>query len=74
MSTQSQVFAVTGAKDGIGKSNFCLNLAIALHKLSNARVLIIDFDTENCGDIKNLAALTEITSITELLDSLHKFH
>ena len=72
MSTVSQVFAVTGAKDGIGKSNFCLNLAIALHKLSNARVLVIDFDTENCGDIKNLSSLTEITSITELLDSIHK--
>ena len=72
MSAQSYVFAVTGSKDGIGKSNFSLNLAISLHKTSNARVLVIDFDTENCGDIKNLAGLTDIISITGIADSLHK--
>ena len=50
MSTAPRIVAVCGARDGVGRTTFAVNAALALLKETRSRVLFLDMDIESCGD------------------------
>lgn len=46
------LLAVSGAKDGVGKTTFAIHFAFGLSKLPNKNVLLIEADASNLGDIR----------------------
>jgi pilus assembly protein CpaE len=42
--SRGQVIAVTGTKGGVGRTFLAVNLSVALHKVSNSRVALVDAD------------------------------
>lgn len=70
---KSFVFTVTGAKSGIGKSVFAVNLAFSLLKETRSRILILDLDTSGCGDIASILGLKTVSSLTFWGDKLQTF-
>lgn len=62
---KSRVIMVYGAKDGIGKTAFAVNLAIALAQ-AKQKVAILDLDLQY-GDVNVFVGLESKTTISELL-------
>lgn len=62
---KSRVIMVYGAKDGIGKTAFAVNLAISLAQ-AKQKVAILDLDLQY-GDVNVFVGLESKTSISELL-------
>ena len=62
---KSRVIMVYGAKDGIGKTAFAVNLAIALTQ-AKQKVAILDLDLQY-GDVNVFFGLESKTTISELL-------
>ena len=64
------IIAVVGGKGGVGKSVFAANLAIAAQIELRSSTLLIDADSESCGDqnvitgLKTPKTLSEMTSFT----------
>ena len=50
MSTAPRIVAVCGARDGVGRTTFAVNAALALLKETRSRVLFLDMDGESSGD------------------------
>jgi septum site-determining protein MinD len=50
MSTAPRIVAVCGARDGVGRTTFAVNAALALLKETRSRVLFLDMDMESSGD------------------------
>lgn len=64
---RGEVFALFGAKGGVGASSICVNLAIALQEQQpNARIAIVDGNTE-FGDLSVLLNLNVSRSIIDLI-------
>ena len=55
--TGVKVVAVAGARDGVGKSTFAVNLALSLLKETRGRVLLVDLDVESSGDCVSLLGM-----------------
>src|SRR3989338_7988025 len=47
----SHIITIFGGKDGVGKSVFAANFAAAYLKQLRKKVLLLDLDSEHCGDI-----------------------
>ncbi|MCI5073197.1 Flp pilus assembly complex ATPase component TadA [bacterium] len=63
----AKTIAIIGPKAGVGKSVFASNLAYALEKQSKGKkVLILDLDPQDCGDISVLLGARVNTSLMEL--------
>ena len=62
---EPRLIAVCGARDGVGKSIFAVNFALSLLKETRKRVLILDIDTESCGDVQRLLSLGTAKSFTD---------
>lgn len=62
---KSRVIMTYGAKDGIGKTAFSVNLAIALAQ-AKQKVAILDLDFQ-CGDVNVFFGLESKTTVAELL-------
>ncbi len=60
-----RLIAVCGARDGVGKSIFAVNFALSLLKETRKRVLILDVDTESCGDLQRLLSLGPAKSFSD---------
>ena len=45
------IIAVCGARDGVGKSVFATNIAIAFQRETRRRVALLDLDPIGCGDL-----------------------
>jgi len=63
------VLTVTGAKGGIGKSVLSVNLALALQRTLNGRVIIIDADVP-FGDVATMLDVTPEKTVSDLLQDL----
>ena len=50
LSEKCHVMAITGGKGGVGKSVFSANLALSCQKELKLPVLLIDLDSQSCGD------------------------
>ena len=47
----SHIITIFGGKDGVGKSVFAANFAAAYLKQLRKKGLLLDLDSEHCGDI-----------------------
>ena len=70
MNPSFHIISILGGKGGVGKSVFSANLSLAIMKELKSRVLLIDMDSESCGDqnvilgLKPLKTISEIASFT----------
>jgi flagellar biosynthesis protein FlhG len=68
----AKMIAITSGKGGVGKSNFILNLSIAM-SIRNKKVLLIDADM-NLGNLDILLGLYPEHSLINLLDDEADIH
>lgn len=66
-----RVIALHGAKGGVGATTIAVNLATALHRLTERRVAVVDADLLS-GDVAVLFDLPPDRSIVELLPALRE--
>ncbi|MDX9732189.1 MAG: ATPase, T2SS/T4P/T4SS family, partial [Bdellovibrionales bacterium] len=62
----SFIIGVTGGKGGMGKSVFSANLALAFALEMKQPTLLIDFDSQSCGDQNFLLGMREVKTVAEL--------
>jgi len=60
-----RIIAVGSARDGVGKTVFAVNAALALLKETRSRVLVLDLDQESCGDVQQLLGMKKAKSMAE---------
>lgn len=68
-SRNGTVISLFGAKGGIGKTTLATNLAVALHRLRNESVALMDIDTR-FGDVAIVLDLQPETNISETVQSI----
>ena len=66
-----QVIAIHGAKGGVGTTTVAVNVAVALRKLTNERVALVDASLQS-GDVGVALNLTNNTGIDDLLPHLNE--
>jgi septum site-determining protein MinD len=60
-----RIIAVGSARDGVGKTVFAVNAALALLKETRKRVLVLDLDQESCGDVQKLLGMKKAKSMAD---------
>lgn len=70
--TKNFVISVAGPKGGTGTTTLATNLAYALSRQTKSKVLIIDFDLHDCGDVALLLGGKDLPSIYDFAPKLHK--
>ena len=60
-----RVIAVGGARDGVGKTVFAVNAGFSFLKETRSRVLVLDLDTESCGDVQALLGMSKVKSLAD---------
>jgi pilus assembly protein CpaF len=63
---------IFGPKGGVGKTILATNLAHAIARKSRAKVLLIDMDPHDCGDISLLLGVESRISIFDIAPNAHK--
>lgn len=66
LSPNCHLIAVTGGKGGVGKSVFAANLAATIAVELKARVLLIDLDSNSCGDLNMLTGIRPNKTVSEI--------
>lgn len=66
------VISVIGPKGGSGVTTLTTNLAYALSRQSREKILIIDFDMHDCGDVALFLGAKDLPSIYDFSPKLHK--
>lgn len=64
----SYIIAVTGGKGGVGKSVFSANLAFAFLMEMRAPTLLVDLDSQSCGDQNMIVGLREPKTVNDLVN------
>lgn len=62
----SFIIGVAGGKGGMGKSVFSANLALAFALELKQPTLLIDFDSQSCGDQNFLLGVRDVKTVSEL--------
>lgn len=62
----SHIIGVTGGKGGVGKSVFAANLALAFMTEMRAPVLLVDLDSQSCGDQNFILGLRDVKTVADL--------
>ncbi len=62
----SFIIGVTGGKGGMGKSVFSANLALAFALELKQPTLLIDLDSQSCGDQNFILGVREVKTVSEL--------
>ena len=62
----SHIIGITGGKGGVGKSVFAANLALAFMTEMRAPVLLVDLDSQSCGDQNFIMGLREVRTASDL--------
>ncbi len=65
MAGPCRIIAVGGARDGVGKSVFAVNAGFSFLKETRARVLVLDLDTESCGDVQALLGMSKVKCLAD---------
>ncbi len=68
----ARIIAVGGAKDGVGKSTFAVNVAMSLRKETQASVLIVEADIDGAGDTAALLGIKAARGVADLVPYLDK--
>lgn len=63
----SHIIAITGGKGGVGKSVFSANLAFAFLMELRAPTLLIDLDSQSCGDQNVILGIREPKTMSDLV-------
>lgn len=63
----SHIIAVTGGKGGVGKSVLSANLAFAFLLEMRAPVLLVDLDSQSCGDQNVILGIREPKTMADLV-------
>jgi len=66
LNSSCHVIAITGGKGGVGKSIFAANFAQALQIELRAKVLLIDLDSQTCGDQNVILGVRPAKTISEV--------
>ncbi len=69
---RSHTISVYGPKGGVGKTIFAINFAHALARQTRSRVLLLDLDPHDCGDVALLLGSQIKVSIADLAPQAHK--
>ncbi len=69
---KSFAISIFGPKGGVGKTILASNLAFALARQSRGKVLLVDFDPHDCGDISILLGIQPQKSFSDFESVLHK--
>src|SRR4051812_21453603 len=62
----SHIIAIAGGKGGVGKSVFSANLAFAFMMEMRAPTLLIDLDSQSCGDQNVILGLRDPKTMQDL--------
>jgi septum site-determining protein MinD len=62
----SFIIAVTGGKGGVGKSVFAANLALSFQVELKQPTLLVDLDSQSCGDQSFLLGVREVKTLADL--------
>lgn len=62
----AHIIGVTGGKGGVGKSVVAANLACAFATEMRTPVLLVDLDSQSCGDQNFLLGLREVKTVSDL--------
>ena len=65
MAQGPRIVAVGGARDGVGKTAFAVNSALAFLKETRKRVLVLDMDREGVGDVQTLLSMSKVKSFAD---------
>ncbi len=60
-----RIVAVGGARDGVGKTSFAVNAALAFLKETRKRVLILDLDRDSVGDVQTLLSMGKVKTLAD---------
>jgi septum site-determining protein MinD len=60
-----RIVAVGGARDGVGKTSFVVNAALAFVKETRKRVLILDLDRDSVGDVQTLLSMGKVKTLAD---------
>ena len=69
---KSYTISLFGPKGGVGKTLFATNLAPAISRQAKGKVLLIDLDPHDCGDICLLLGAQPPKSLADLAPHAHK--
>lgn len=69
MSDKNFIIAISSGKGGAGKSTLAANLAISLHKELRSTSLLIDLDSDNCGDLNSILGVRPTSSLQDISHS-----
>lgn len=69
---QSYAMSIAGPKSGMGKTTLGINLAHACARQVRGKVIVIDMDLHDCGDVELLLGLSQVPSIYDFGPNLHK--
>ena len=64
-----EVLTVFNTKGGVGKSTIATNLSVALHQLTNKKIVLLDFDLQ-FGDVGAMLNIIPRQTITELVQDI----
>ncbi|MCB9746705.1 MAG: hypothetical protein H6740_29295, partial [Alphaproteobacteria bacterium] len=67
MADPVRIVAVTGARDGVGRTTFAVNAALSLLKETRGRVLLVDLDRESCGDCASLLGMGPTKTLADFV-------
>lgn len=70
--TKNFVISVSGPKGGSGTTTLATNLAYSIHRQTKSKVLLIDFDLHDCGDIALLLGAKDLPTIYDFGPKIHK--
>ena len=65
MSDGPRIVAVGGARDGVGKTSFVVNSALAFLKETRKRVLVLDLDRDSVGDVQTLLSMGKVKTLAD---------
>jgi len=60
-----RIVAVGGARDGVGKTSFVVNSALAFLKETRKRVLVLDLDRDSVGDVQTLLSMGKVKTLAD---------
>lgn len=61
----TRIVAVTGARDGVGKTTFAVNFSLSLLKETRGRILLIDMDRDSLGDCGLLLGMGPVKTLAD---------
>ncbi len=68
----NHTISIFGPKGGVGKTLLATNFAYALLRKTRSKVLLVDLDVHDCGDISLLLGMEASRSIADLAPDAHK--